>query len=40
MRELAQVRVRFGYHRLDVLLKREGWQLGRNQTYRLYCKPE
>jgi putative transposase len=36
MRELAQVRVRYGYRRLHVLLKREGWQLGKNQTYRLY----
>lgn len=36
MRELAQVRVRYGYRRLHILLKREGWQLGKNQTYRLY----
>lgn len=36
MRELAQVRIRYGYRRLHVLLKREGWQLGKNQTYRLY----
>lgn len=40
MRELAQVRVRYGYRRLHVLLKREGWQLGKNQTYRLYCKEQ
>lgn len=40
MRELAQVRVRYGYRRLHVLLKREGWQLGRNQTYRLYRKEQ
>lgn len=40
MRELAQVRVRDGYRRLHVLLKREGWELGRNQTYRLYCKKQ
>jgi len=36
MRELAQVRVRYGYRRLHVLLRREGWRLGRNQAYRLY----
>jgi putative transposase len=40
MRELAQVRVRYGYRRLHVLLKREGWQIGRNQTYRLYCREQ
>jgi putative transposase len=40
MRELAQVRVGYGYRRLHVLLKREGWQLGKNQTYRLYCKEQ
>lgn len=36
MRELAGIRIRYGYWRLHVLLKREGWQLGRNQAYRLY----
>jgi transposase len=28
---------RWGYRRLHILLKREGWQLGVNQTYRWYC---
>ena len=37
LRELAQVRVRWGYRRLHVLLKREGFKLGVNQTYRWYC---
>lgn len=31
------MRVRWGYRRLHVLLKREGFQLGVNQTYRWYC---
>ncbi len=31
------MRVRWGYRRLHVLLKREGFQLGLNQTYRWYC---
>ena len=31
MREVAQTRVRYGYRRIHVLLKREGWQLGKNQ---------
>ena len=38
MRELARTRVRYGYRRLHVLLKREGWSLGRNLAYRLYCE--
>jgi len=38
MRELAHTRVRYGYRRVHVLLKREGWLLGRNQMYRLYCE--
>lgn len=36
MRELAQVRVRYGYRRIHVLLKREGWTLGKHQMFRLY----
>lgn len=36
LRELAQTRMRNGYRRLHVLLKREGWSLGREQAYRLY----
>ena len=38
MRELARSRVRYGYRRLHVLLKREGWSLGRNLAYRLHCE--
>jgi putative transposase len=38
MRELAQVRIRYGYRRLHVLLRREGWQLGKDQTHRLYTE--
>lgn len=36
MREIAQARVRYGYRRIHVLLKRDGWRVGRNQMYRLY----
>jgi putative transposase len=36
MRELAQVRMRYGYRRLHVLLRREGWILGRELAYRIY----
>jgi putative transposase len=38
MRELARTRVRFGYRRLHVLLKRKGWSFGKNLAYRLYCE--
>jgi putative transposase len=36
MRELARIRVRFGYRRLHILLRREGWSVGRHLAYRLY----
>ena len=36
MREIAAVRIRYGYRRVHVLLRREGWQVGRNVVYRLY----
>lgn len=38
MHELAQIRVRYGYRRIHILLRREGWVLGRDQAYRLYVK--
>ena len=36
MHDIARTRVRFGYRRIHVMLRREGWALGRNQAYRLY----
>lgn len=36
LRELAAARPRFGYRRLHILLRREGWQLNAKKTYRLY----
>nr|WP_246661656.1 IS3 family transposase [Tardiphaga sp. vice304] len=36
IREICQTRVRFGYRRVHVLLRREGWQLGQNKTRRIY----
>ena len=32
------MRIRYGYRRLHVLLRREGWSLGKDQTYRLYTE--
>ncbi len=36
MREIAAVRVRYGYRRIRIMLNREGWQAGKNLVYRLY----
>lgn len=36
IREICQTRVRFGYRRVHVLLRREGWQLNQKKTYRIY----
>ena len=36
LRELAAVRVRYGYRRLHVLLQREGWSINHKRVYRLY----
>jgi putative transposase len=36
MRALAETRVRFGYRRLHVMLRREGWNVGKKLIYRLY----
>jgi putative transposase len=38
LRELASNRVRFGYRRLTVLLKREGWRVNAKRVYRLYTE--
>jgi putative transposase len=38
MREVAQTRVRFGYRRLLVLLRREGWAVGKERFYRVYTE--
>jgi putative transposase len=36
IREIAETRVRYGYRRVHVLLRREGWKLNHKRTYRLY----
>jgi putative transposase len=36
LRDLAATRVRYGYRRLHVLLKREGWQVTHKRVDRLY----
>lgn len=36
IKEIAAVRVRYGYRRIHVLLKREGWGINVKRVYRLY----
>ena len=36
VRELAQARVRFGYRRIFMMLRREGWDVGKDRLYRVY----
>ncbi len=38
LRELAASRVRFGYRRLTVMLRREGWAVNAKRIYRLYLE--
>jgi putative transposase len=36
LRDLAKARVQYGYRRLHVLLRREGWPINAKRVYRLY----
>lgn len=36
LRDLAAARIRYGYRRLHVLLRREGWRVNHKRVYRLY----
>jgi putative transposase len=36
IREIAAVRVRYGYRRVHTLLRREGWPVNVKRVYRLY----
>jgi putative transposase len=38
LRELAASRVRFGYRRLTVILRRKGWRVNPKRVYRLYTE--
>src|SRR5262249_14100093 len=35
-KEITQTRVRYGYRRIHVLLRREGWAVNRKRIHRLY----
>jgi putative transposase len=36
IRDIAASRVRYGYRRIHILLKREGWKINHKRVYRLY----
>jgi transposase InsO family protein len=36
LRDLAGTRIRYGYRRLTVILRREGWRVNTKRVYRLY----
>jgi putative transposase len=38
IQELARTRVRYGYKRIYILLRREGWQINHKRVHRLYCE--
>ena len=38
LRDLANARIRYGYRRLHVLLRREGWKINAKRVYRLYMQ--
>lgn len=38
IRDLAMARVSYGYERIHVLLRREGWKVNRKRVYRLYTE--
>ena len=38
IRDLAAARVRYGYFRIYILLRREGWRINHKRVYRLYCE--
>lgn len=38
IREIAETRVRYGYRRIQILLRREGWAVNAKRVYRLYTQ--
>jgi putative transposase len=38
IKEIAETRVRYGYRRIHVLLRREGWPVNVKRVNRLYCE--
>ena len=38
IKELAAARLRYGYRRIYILLRQEGWKVNHKRVYRLYCE--
>ncbi len=38
IKEISQTRVRYGYRRIHILLRREGWAINPKRVYRLYTE--
>ena len=38
IREICETRVRYGYRRVHVLLRREGWEINMKRTHRIYIE--
>ena len=38
LRDLASSRVQYGYRRLHILLRREGWKVNHKLVYRIYTR--
>ena len=36
MKEIAETQVRYGFERIHILLRREGWSGNHKRTYRIY----
>lgn len=36
--EIAAVRIRYGYQRIYILLRREGWHVNHKRVHRIYCE--
>lgn len=38
IREIAETPIRYGYRRIHVMLRREGWEVNAKRAYRLYAE--
>lgn len=38
IKEIAHARVKYGYERIYILLRREGWHVNHKRVYRIYCE--
>ena len=38
IKEISEVRIRYGYKRIYVMLRREGWPVNHKRVQRLYCE--